>query len=155
MEEFTVKKIGEVIAFAEIGLETFDRGRAAFEEVFGEDGFYQITRELKNQETELKDLVARAGEGEAALRKADGTKEKLRNMQDTYIGDEWDNPSELLEWSGFFQGAAIVHWKIVSGAAKKMNDTHLVSLAGSAINFYNELLKSSGDLLEEMGKNQS
>ena len=37
MNEFTAKKLGEVLAFAEVGMETFEKGRDAFISVFGDE----------------------------------------------------------------------------------------------------------------------
>jgi hypothetical protein len=72
-------------------------------------------------------------------------------MRDLYIGDEWDNPTEVLEWSGFFEGAALVHWAVVDGAAKTLDLADLEKLAGEGQDYHHKMLHDIADMLRKIG----
>ena len=76
-------------------------------------------------------------------------------MRDMYVGDQWDNTTELLEWSGFFEGAAVVHWALVRGAAEGMNDETLMTLAEEGKNYRYELLELAENELEAKGQDKA
>jgi hypothetical protein len=112
MNDFVAKKLGEVMAFTSMGLELIERGGQALAGALGEKTVNQTRSDLESQLENIKTYAS-----ETTLTKAEATGGKLRGMAETYIGDQWDNPAELLEWLGFFEGAALVHWQLVSGAA--------------------------------------
>jgi len=64
---------------------------------------------------EVMRLATEGGVIDTTLAKATATEEKLKKMRDLYVADQWDNATELMEWSGFFEGAAIVHWALMRG----------------------------------------
>ena len=105
MNEFTAKKLGEVLAFATVGIETWEKGREAIESVFGEDTDRLIDASKKHRDT-LGNIAESENVQDIVSKKLEGTGTKLRSMRDLYVGEEWHNPTELLEWSGFFEGAA-------------------------------------------------
>lgn len=49
--------------------------------------------------------------------KVNKTTNKLNSMMELYIGEKWDDPIEVLEWSSFFAGAAAAHCAI----ARRLN----------------------------------
>jgi len=144
MNEFIAKKLGEVLAFAEVGLETFERGKTAFESVLGIERVSQI---LKDNATHVETIRKVGHECEVNTiveKKLEGTGKKLRAMRDLYVGDQWDNSTELLEWSGFFEGAAIVHWDLVLGASETLvtiqqtlihNDLLVLATSGQELHY--------------------
>ena len=87
--------------------------------------------------------------------KIQGTGVKLRSMRDLYVGDEWENPTELAEWSGFFEGAAVVHWAIVLGAAEGTGNSSLKETAEKAIELHHELLHSAKEFLKATGSKRA
>ena len=42
------------------------------------------------------------------------TTRKLMVMMDTYVGDKWDNPIEVMEWTSFVAGAGAAHCVLAS-----------------------------------------
>ncbi len=130
MNEFVAKKLGEVLAFSRIGLECRERGGAAFGEALA-DMSERFKAELTDYATAVE---SRANDITTA--KAEKTTEKLRGMMEAYIGDEWDNATELLEWLSFFLGSAAAHWSLVRGAAETTEDTELTDVAERAVGFY-------------------
>jgi hypothetical protein len=96
-----------------------------------------------------------AGVIDITLAKADKTAAKLMQMRDLYVGDQWDNATELMEWSGFAEGASIVHWALVRGCAEGLNDENLLTLAEEAVNWHYELIEMSESELGTTGQNKS
>lgn len=155
MNEFTAKKLGEVLAFAVVSLETAEKAEKALKEAFGDDTFQNIVEENKKHIKIINTLAEENNISEIVNTKLAGTGNKLRQMRDLYIGDEWENPTELLEWSGFFEGAAIVHWDLVSGVGDALNNETLTNLANSALSLHREIFAQTEEGLKQHGKNKS
>ena len=155
MNEFTAKKLGEVLAFAVVGIETFEKGKIALVSVLGED---EVTK-LISQSSKHRDVILKiAGVGnvlDIVNKKLEGTGMKLRAMRDLYVGDQWDNPTELLEWSGFFEGAAVVHWSLVKGAGERTNNQEIKNLAEEAVALHKEILDMAITQLHNVGMKKS
>ncbi len=155
MNQFTAKKLGEVLAFCQVGHETFEKGRVALEQGLGAEVVEKALAELEQQAMDIEAAAKEAGVEEITLTKAQGTGGKLRGMRDMYVGDEWDNPAELLEWSGFFEGAAVVHWALVVGAAEALNDTHLQDLAATGKTLHHTLLHTVTERITKLGNQKA
>ena len=145
MNEFIAKKLGEVVAFSRIGLELEERGGAAFDEALSSD-----TAEYKAQLVAWESAALEMG-NEVTTAKAEKTTEKLRKMMELYIGDEWDNSVELLEWMSFFYGSASAHWSLVSGASEAAGLSDLHAMAGEAQEGYHQYLHHTIAALREVG----
>lgn len=146
MQEFTAKKLGEVVAFSRIGCEVAERGGAAFVDALGEEVASDFTSKLKEFAG-----TATAHGTETTLEKADKTEVKLRSMMEQYIGDEWDNPVELLEWLSFFTGSASAHWALVHAAAQGESIEDLAVVAKTAKEQYHTYLHTTIEMLEAEG----
>ena len=144
MNEFTSKKLGEVLAFTNQGLELLDRADAALGQAFDSKILNSLKVDLLDQQEKLKKLA-----NDIMLDKAGKTGDKLRGMAETYIGDEWDNPTELLEWLGFFEGAALVHWQLVLGAVE--GEAELSQLAQAGLKLHESMLKEVRSSLHRIG----
>ncbi len=155
MNEFTAKKLGEVLALTEVGEETFNKGQKAFESVLGKEKVSEALKVLSSQKDLIHALADRAGVLESVLTKLEKTGEKLRKMRDLYVGDEWNNPTELLEWSGFFEGAAVVHASLLQGAAEEIGHSELKALALQCFNFHKDLFDQAIELLHATGRKKA
>jgi hypothetical protein len=155
MNEFTAKKLGEVLAFTEVGLETFTKGRAAFESALGPEEVKHALEALAAQTDLIHTIANGASVLPTVLKKLEGTGEKLRKMRDLYVGDEWENPTELLEWSGFFEGAAVVHASLLQGTAEEIGHAELLALSNEALNFHKSLLDRAIELLHLIGRKKA
>lgn len=151
MNEFGAKKIGEVLAFAEVGIETFEKAREVLGSIFGTERVEEIIRANEEHIERLRAVAGDLGVSEITLKKAEATGDKLRFMRDHYIGEEWDNPAELLEWLGFFKGAAIVHWQLVSGSAENLEIEELRGLANHGIDFNEGVLGEVSKQIKKIG----
>lgn len=154
MNEFTAKKLGEVLAFSIIGKESLEKGKEGFVKVFGDD-LEELKQRYEGISEGIKEIVSDSEEKDITLNKAEKTSEKLRHMRDFYVGDEWDNSAELLEWSGFFEGAALVHWKLVEGAAESLESEGLKSLSEKGSEFHKEMLDKVSEKIKEIGIEKS
>ncbi len=147
MKEFTAKKLGEVVAFSNVGLELAERSGDAFMAAMGEKMAVQFREELKG----FADVATQHG-NDLTTTKAEKTTVKLRNMMEAYIGDEWGNPVEILEWLSFFAGSGAAHWALVSGAANTAELVELEELATEAKDRYHAYLHHIIEALAETGK---
>ncbi len=148
MNEFVAKKLGEVLAFSRIGIECQQRAGGAFAEVLEDPSSFA---EQLNLFADAVDQKA----NEVTRTKAEKTANKLRGMMESYIGDEWDNPTEILEWLSFFTGAATAHWSLISGAAQSIQDVDLENTANQALNTYTSYLQEVIEKLKENGQQRA
>ena len=155
MNEFVGRKLGEVLAFSEIGSETFKKGKSALDVVFGEEKVREFIKENDNLKEEILSVAEVAWMIDVTLKKSEATNGKLRHMRDYYIGDDWDDPAELLEWLGFFIGAALVHWKLVEGAAETLDNGVLKELSEKGVSFNQGILREVSDKIKEIGAKKS
>lgn len=146
MNEFMEKKLGEVLAFSLVGQDTIQSGKAALSTIIEPE-------KLETYRKRLAQIAAEIGEvaTETTRAKSDKTSTKLKKLRDIYIGDEWDNPTEILEWAGFFEGAAIVHWFLILGAAQEVDNLKLAKLAHRGVDLHRKSLKNVEDKLQETG----
>ncbi|MCU0660067.1 MAG: hypothetical protein MUD00_00400 [Candidatus Pacebacteria bacterium] len=152
LNEFTAKKLGEVIAFSRVGKETFERGRSAMTRVFGSDETERLIEENNTLAERITIIAEESGVNDTVQSKATATSEKLRAMRDLYVGDQWDNETELMEWSGFFEGAAIVHFALVLGASEKVDNAAIRHIAQDGIALHRKILTHAETMLRENGK---
>lgn len=155
LNEFTAKKLGEVVAFSRVGKETFEKGRSAMTRVFGSDETERIIEENNALAERISIIAEESGVNDTVESKASSTGEKLRAMRDMYVGNEWDNEIELMEWSGFFEGAAIVHFSLVLGTAEKVENTTIRHIAQDGLALHRKLLSQAETLLRENGNNRA
>lgn len=155
MNEFVAKKLGEVLAFNQVGTDTYEKGKMALIEALGAERFIDIEDKNRIHGEAVMKIATDAGMIDIALEKAAKTNEKLKQMRDLYVGDQWGNAIELMEWSGFFEGAAVVQWALVRGAAEGMNDETLLELANEGVNWHYELLEMVESELHSIGQNRT
>ncbi len=155
INEFVAKKIGEVVAFTRVSLDTIERGKEALVVHLGEERVVDMIEKNRMHGDELLRIATDGGAVDTTLAKADKTEQKLKAMRDLYVGDEWDNAVELMEWSGFFEGAAVVHWALVRGAVESLNHEGGIILAQEGVNYHYELLELAESELASVGQNRA
>ncbi len=155
INEFVAKKIGEVLAFTIVGNNTIEKGGKNLADKLGEETVADIREKNELHGTELRRIAEEAGMAAVTLGKAEKTQEKLEVMREVYIGTSWDNPVEVCEWSGFFEGAAIVHWQLLRGVAQALNHETLLMLTEEGVTYHYELLEKFGGELEETGQTRA
>lgn len=155
MNEFSAKKLGEVLAFAQVGAATLDRARTALVAVWGTEAHEALAKELARQAEAISALAQATGVTAIVEAKAVKTGDKLTAMQEMYIGDEWDNAAEVCEWLGFFEGAALVHWSLVTGVAEHHGHAQLIEGAQSAMEAHRQALQLVADTLKKIGSQRA
>ena len=155
MNEFCAKKLGEVLAFASVSLDTAKQGNKAMTVILGDSGLADFIDNNEKQIETINQIAAEYEVTDIVNKKLAGTGEKLKKMRDLYIGDEWDNPTELLEWSGFFEGAAIVHWQLVIGISRGLSNNTIDDLAQKTLTFRKALFTLVEKKLNEFGEAKS
>src|ERR1700744_1265665 len=141
MNEFTANTLGTLLAFSHVGTDTYEKGRAALVEALGEEKVADIEEKNKMHADSITKLATDGGVIDTTLTKATATEEKLKKMRDLYVADQWDNATELMEWSGFFEGAAIVHWALMRGVAEGLDHAELLELTEEGVNWHYEMLE--------------
>ena len=155
MNEFIAKKLGEVHAFALVCNETIEQGKTAFCDAFGDDEVEQVLRENRIHIDQINKIAEEDGVLDTVEQKSARTETKLRKMRDLYIGDEWDNPVELMEWSGFCEGAATAHWRIIQGAGEETGSEELTELAEDSLALHSNIFERAQAYLHEIGQSKS
>lgn len=155
LNEFTAKKLGEVLAFSIVGKETFERGRSALVRVFGSDEVERIIEECNGQAERIRFIAEESGVTDTVEKKLEGTSGKLREMRDLYVGDQWDNETELMEWSGFFEGAAIVHFSLVAGVAEKVENDTIKRIATDGMTLHRKIFSQAETMLRAKGNEKA
>ena len=134
MKEKLAKKLGELLAFSQVGHDLFERTRENMLEVWPADELSLTTEENLGFAEQIKILT---------------DKEKLMKMQELYLGTDTD-PVEILEWLSFFEGAAAAHASLVAGMAGEMKD--VLDLAQEINAFHRKLSEKVSASLFEAGK---
>ncbi len=157
MNDFTAKKLGEVLAFSRVLAATLDRGGDALSRVMPEDLLENARTTNQRLMSALEEEEAYSAVRDAILAKAEKTQIKLTDMQNLYLtsDEDWNDPAELMEWLGFFEGAAIVHWRLVVGAARSSGEASLASLASAGHALHTELLSSVEAAIEQHGEERA
>lgn len=152
MNEFTAKKLGEVLAFCNVGIETIQKAGTPFSDLVGDEFIAEYIEKNTVHAEELKALATAGGKIDITTTKSEKTSDKLRKMRELYIGDQWENPVEILEWLGFFEGAAQVHWALVQGAGKILESDALIALAAEGEETHHYFLEKVSTELESVGE---
>jgi len=148
MNEFQAKKLGEILAFETLSAQFFEKTKGTLKEKFSEESLNEIIEKNTLRTAKIKEISEINNASEITIPKSEKTIQKLIQMQDKYIGDEWDNPAELLEWLGFFEGAAIVHLKLVEGMAEKIENEELKTLTKEAVESHHDFFHKIGEVMK-------
>ncbi len=154
MNEKVAKKVGEAYAFASVLEETFTRNESVMRSLF--DSYADLMKEtVQSQQDELRSIAEEFGMSEVVLPKAERTSVKIQNMADMYVGDEWDNPVEVLEWMSFFVGGAVIHWQLIAGSAEAMGHESFLGVAQEGTDYYHSLLDELKEYAISIGKERA
>ena len=137
MNDFVAKKLAEVEAFCKTSATILQKAGNNFSSKYGETA--AILNELAAQTVSGAIVAEKQGVFDEKLQR---TEVKLGKMMDLYIGDEWDNPVEVLEWCSFFTGAAAAHCALASELEDSLNN----QLSGMSERFKEALQQVIKDL---------
>lgn len=159
MNEHIWKKLGEVRAFAESCVHFLERGRNGFTTagIFTDEELDQLIEKSKTHSRRIDLIASNADASDTVNVKAVATGEKLTDMQDRYLTDEddWNDGMELLEWSGFFFGGAIVHWSLIEGVSESVHEADLTALTGSGLTYHTQIQSTIIDSIHDLAKKEA
>jgi hypothetical protein len=130
--EFLFKKMGEVLAFEEVGIETLERSEALLKESVLQDRHGYVIAEARSRIETLREVATELGGSEVMEAKAQKTGVKLRKLREIYL-TEPDDFADLLEWLGIHEGGAITHWILIEGEAAHSDSELLRRLAVNGV----------------------
>lgn len=139
ISEKQLKKMGEVLAFENLLVDTLTKGNIGFDDYKSKAGKYAVM---------VQEYAEKFGGWDVVAAKSEKTFEKLSKMRDMYIGDSWDEAAEVLEWMGFQEGAAVVHWGLIKKVAQQVENEKLEQFADEVMNFHEDLLHEVRDIIE-------
>jgi len=140
MNEKITKKIGEAHAFADVLKITHEANQSVMDSLLGELSA-DVVETVSAQATALRGICEAAGTVETLTPKVAKTSEKITKMGEMYVGDDWDDSAEVLEWMSFFVGGAIVHWELIVGAGQAMDHSELTETASAGVTYYESLMR--------------
>ena len=149
MNEKLARKLGELLAFSEVGHNLFEKNRQSLIMVWDTDEVSLMTEERLGFAEQIKIFADKEKVTDSTLAKAAKTKEKLEKMQDLYLAGDTD-PIEIMEWLSFFEGAAAAHANLVLGLAQ--NNAEVASLAKEMSSFHRKVSEKVSTTLFETGK---
>lgn len=117
MEDFIAKKLAEVEAFCIVSGQILERAGGGFDPKYGDVA--AILEELSAQSVESAITATRR---QPFDEKVEATITKLTDMMERYIGDDWDNPEEVLEWCSFFAGAGAAHCALAAALEEDLEN---------------------------------
>lgn len=139
MNEKITKKVGEACAFAEVLAATYSAHETVMKELLAKHAT-TLVKTTSSQITALQSLCDEAGTTNVLVVKVEKTATKITAMGEMYVGDDWDDAAEVLEWMSFFVGGAIVHWQLIAGAGEAMGHTALKRVSDAGVVYYTELM---------------
>jgi hypothetical protein len=154
MNEKITKKIGEAYAFAQVLETTYTANELVMTELLGASASTVVSTAAE-QRAALHAICDAAETTDVLLPKVEKTAEKITKMGEMYVGDDWDDSAEVLEWMSFFVGGAIVHWQLIAGAGAAMDDEMLTDAATSGVVYYQELMDQLKRAATKVGEERS
>ncbi|MEX0910413.1 MAG: hypothetical protein WDZ73_01525 [Candidatus Paceibacterota bacterium] len=157
MNEFTAKKLGEVMAFINTGASQFLLATDALVEVLGQDFITEASEVYDEHKKALNQIVLQSDLKEVILTKAEKTEVKLKSMSDLYMQkpEDWQDPAEVIEWLGFFEGGAIVHFKLAEAAAEQLGLTEIIDFASKGVKWHQDFLLKLEQAITVVAKKRS
>ncbi len=157
MKEFQAKKLGEVLAFSQVFINTFEKSQESFVDLLGEKEYHNVFDTNASHVGMIEDIANDNNVTSAVFQKAEKTGKKLLAMRELYLEtqEDWNTKAEVLEWSSFFEGAATAHWALVVGLSQGKKDADLFKLAEEGYAFHLDLFRKIVDELKETGKKEA
>ena len=150
MNEKITKKVGEAFAFAHVLETTYKANESVMRQLLADYAEAVVTT-AETQKAALQAICDEAGTTDILLPKVEKTTTKIINMGEMYVGDDWDDPAEVLEWMSFFVGGAIIHWQLIAGAGEAMGQAELQSTATEGVTYYQALMSQLKDVATQIG----
>jgi len=150
MNEKIAKKVGEAYAFSYVLKDLYHKTPDTLDVILGSHSASLVST-VEDQMKGLEEVSSFFSMKEIVLPKAERTKLKILHMGDFYVGDDWDDEAEVLEWLSFFLGGALIHWQLVYGAAREIGDKDFIKVTKDGVDYFSSLLKKAKESAEAVG----
>jgi len=154
MNEKVSKKIGEAYAFSIVLKELNNKAPEVLKELLG-DLSNNINETTSLQISKFDEIVNNAGTTEVVKIKSEKTSKKISDMGEFYVGDDWDDSAEVLEWFSFFLGAAIIHWQLILGCGRELKNEELASVSEEGVKYFETLIEEAKKKAAEIGRDRA
>lgn len=141
MNQKAIRKYAEVAAFVSVARVVLDKSGSALQGHAPETSRILTDISSRHMPVVPDDSIS---EFDAKL---DKTINKLTTMMELYIGDDWDNPIEVLEWLSFYAGAAAAHCAVTSSLTGQDNDAivqEVTAIQHDALSLLNQVISDLG-----------
>jgi len=144
MKKSFVQKLGEILAFSQRGVEIYQKNRSPLQAALDPteiDNVIHKNQEISNKLVEtLKKSPDAADATETEMQeKAEKSIKKFKAMEDVYLEGSKE-PAEVMEWLGFFEGSAMVHFSLVHDMAKEEKLDDFAGIAKDGEKFHHDTL---------------
>jgi hypothetical protein len=159
MNEHIWKKLGEVKAFSIAADDFLTRGEEGFVagDILSAVEIDQLKEAVSKHVQRIDKIAADEDANDVVDTKTEATGEKLTDMQNRYLvnDNDWKDPMELLEWSGFFFGGAVIHWNLIRGASESIHNPDLTALSEGGFKFYSQLMETATESIHQLAKEET
>lgn len=142
MEEVPVKiskQIGDVIGFDRVYLDTLEKARPAFVQIFGEDATSRKILTLRHHAEIMEWIITKLKIDSFSVPESQKKMRDMFKIRDEYSFEEGDYRG-LFEFLGLLFGGAIVHWTTLKKIDKEGVDEDLTLLISKSLLFYRKCL---------------
>jgi hypothetical protein len=155
MNDFSAKKLGEVLAFNRIGEDNIQKASATLTGALGDEKVMDMGEKFRMHGEEILRIATDAGVVDTTLAQSVTDEQKLKTMRTDYMGDRFDSDTEVFEWLGFFHGALIAHFGVLKGIAQGLEHEGLSMIAEEGVNWNYEMLEQVESELESRGQDNA
>lgn len=150
MNKSLAAKIGEITAFSRASGLIYKKARKVLTPVFNKK---EIGRFIEENNTYTRELEKFARDNEILWMsdaKQEESMHRLQRMGDIYLNDDWEKGEEVLEWLGFIEGSATVHFSLVEDLAKNAKHKRLHRTAKKGTAFHKTMLGKIASAIKQM-----
>lgn len=149
MKKVLAKKLGEVCAFAKVSLDTYTRGEEALTKVFDADYIKEIQQTNEETISQIESFMQDQDQKNVFEDYTYSAEQKITAMRKIYLDDKWDETDEVLEWLGFVEGSAAVHWSLVEELAAEEGYKEFDSIAAKMKSYHTQLLQKMAQAIKK------
>lgn len=149
MKKVLAKKLGEVCAFAKISLDTYTRGEEALTKVFDTDYIKEIQHTNEETVSQLEEFMNNQDQKSVFENYSNTAEKKITEMRRIYLEDKWNETDEVLEWLGFVEGSAAVHWSLVEELSAEEGLSQFDTIAAKMKSYHTQLLQKMAQAIKK------
>ena len=155
MNEFSAKRLGEILAFVDALLYTCDKGKGALTSILGEEHLLEIVRISRSHKDSVHTISDRAKVLHSVMNKLEIKGDELNKLKDINIENDWENSTKVLQWLGYLEGMTILHASAFVGISVEIGHAELRSFADSYNTYHKELFNYITNLFHDISRDKA